>query len=597
MLNVRLAIIFVLAIMAGCSSAPQKQAQTDMPLAISGEMALSAIAELIANNRLIDAEDQLNALDVFSLSELEQIQFYWLSAKLAVALGRGEAAMTALNATPSGAFSRLTYLPVHAPGFLRADALHLKGEFIASARERMFLSGALVDDLYLINHQAIWSSLLLVEDNELSEFAKKSSTFLFKGWLELALIVKRNQINLDKQLAILRKWQVKYNNHPAAKDLPGGLDLLEQYVENKAKYIALMVPLSGKLAVTGKAIRDGLFAAYYEAQKAGAQVPELKVYDTAKTKDFWELYKQAILDGNELVIGPLAKQYVERLQEESRLPVPTLALNYGKRDFSENPDLLFQFGLAVEDEAELAAHYARQQGYQNAVALMPKGQWGERVFKRFSETWQGLGGQLVEAQFFTGKGDYNRVISRLFSIDDSERRNRKLRKQLDTPLEFQARRREDVDFIFVAALPKQARQIKPTLAFNFAKNIPMIGTSQIYSGTPSRSKDRDLENVVFCDIPWMLENNKMRKNIKKLWPRAKGGLDRLYALGADAFQLYPRLVQIKVLKHSQLAGQTGQLSMDDYGQVVRTLPFAQFKKGYAKKIQGFVSHVEKQSGI
>lgn len=596
MLNVRLGIFIVLAILAGCSAPVKKQVQQEQ-LTISSHTALSAIDSLIANSRLVDAEDQLMAMDVYSLSENEKIYFYWLSAKLAVALGRGEAALTALNAVPSGAFAQIPNLATHAPGFLRANALHLKAEFIASARERMFLAGALVDELYLINHQAIWSSLLLAEETQISEYVQKSNTPVFKGWLELALIIKRNQINLDKQLATLRKWQVKYNNHPAAKDLPGGLDQLEQYVQNKAKYIALMVPLSGKLAVTGKAIRDGLLAAYYQAQKAGAQVPEINIYDTAKTKDFWELYKQAILDGNELVIGPLSKHNVERLQEESRLPAPTLALNYGKRDYSENPDLLFQFGLAVEDEAELAAHYARQQGYQNAVALMPKGQWGERVFKRFSETWQGLGGQLIEAQFFSGKGDYNRVISRLFSIDDSERRKRKLRKQLDRPLEFQARRRQDVDFIFVAALPKQARQIKPTLAFNFAKNIPMIGTSQIYSGTPSRSKDRDLENVVFCDIPWMLEKNKLRSNIKKLWPRAKGGLDRLYALGADAFQLYPRLVQIKVLKQSQLAGQTGQLSMDDHGQIVRTLPFAEFKKGYAQKIQGFIGHVDSQNRL
>ena len=66
-----------------------------------------------------------------------------------------------------------------------------------------------------------------------------------------------------------------------------------------------MVPLSGKLAVTGKAVRDGLFAAYFQAKELGAQLPEIRVYDTAKSKDFWSLYKQAILDGNELVIGPL----------------------------------------------------------------------------------------------------------------------------------------------------------------------------------------------------------------------------------------------------------------------------------------------------
>ncbi len=596
MLNLRHAILALLFIFLGaCSSSPQQPQSTALNL--SSDSALSSIEQLIANQRYVDAENALQKIDIYSLSELEQIQFYWLSANLAVQLGRGDAAITALNAVPPGDFSKLSGLNPNAPGFLRANALHLKGEFIASARERMFLAGVLSGDEYDGNHQAIWNSLLQTDDKELESFARKSSTQIFKGWLELALIIKRNQIDLDRQLSSLRLWQAQYDGHPAAKELPGGLDQLEEYIESKANYIALMVPLSGKLAVTGKAVRDGLFAAYYQAKQAGAQVPEIKVYDTAKTRDFWSLYKQAILDGNELIIGPLEKQYVERLQQESRLPVPTLALNYGNRDASENPSQLYQYGLAVEDEAQLAAAYARQQGYKSAIALMPKGPWGERVFKRFSDTWQAQGGQLIEAQFFNGDGDYNKVISRLFAIDDSEARARQLRRQIGVGMEFQARRRQDVDFIFVAALPKQARQIKPTLAFNFAKDIPMIATSQIYSGIPSRSKDRDLNDVVFCDIPWMLDKGPLRKQVQSLWPQAKGSLDRLYALGVDAFHLYPRLGQIKVLKYSSIQGETGSLAMDDYGQIIRTLPFAKFENGLAKKTQGYVQNVELNQGI
>lgn len=595
MLNIRHALLVILiAILAACSSAPKQPTTT---LNIPSDSTLSTIEQLIANHRYIDAEDALEKVDIYSLSELEQIQFYWLSANLAVQLGRGDAAISALNAVPPGAFSKLSGIDPNGPGFLRAAALHLKEEFIASARERMFLAGVLSGDQYDQNHQAIWNSLLQADDANLETFAKKTSTPIFKGWLELALIIKRNQMDLDRQLSTLRLWQAKYDGHPASKTLPGGLDQLEEYIENKANYVALMLPLSGKLATTGKAVRDGLFAAYYQAKEAGAQVPEIRVYDTAQSNDFWALYKQAILDGNELIIGPLEKSAVERLQQESRLPVPTLALNYGKRDAHENPSQLYQYGLAVEDEAQLAAYYARQQGYQSAVALMPKGPWGERVFKRFSDTWQAQGGKLIEAQFFNGNGDYNQVISRLFAVDDSEQRARNIRRQLGTRLEFQARRRQDVDFIFVAALPQQARQIKPTLAFNFARNIPMIATSQIYSGIPSRSKDRDLNDVVFCDIPWILEKGPLRKQVQSLWPQAKGSLDRLYALGVDAYRLYPRLGQIKVLKQARVQGETGSLGMDEYGQIIRTLPFAKFENGLAKKTQGYVQNVDTQQGL
>ncbi len=585
MLNFRGALWLLLTVLlAACSSQPSKTPSIEETTPEFG--ALSAIEQLIANHRLKEAEDNLLSIDIISLNELKQIHFHWLEAKLSVALGRGDAAMTALNSVSPGSFTRLTHLSSHAPGFLRANALYLKAQFIASARERMFLAGVLTDEeLYLKNHEAIWSSLLQANENTMESLASKSSTEIFKGWLELTLIVKHTQIDLDRQLRALRKWQVKYHNHPAAKELPGDLAQIEDYVESRAKYVALMLPLSGKLAATGKALRDGLMAAYYQAMQAGAEVPEIKIYDTAKSKDFWSLYEQAILDGNELIIGPLEKKSVIRLQQESNLPAPTLALNYGNRDHSENPEQLFQFGLAVEDEAELASLYARQQGYQRAVVLTPKGAWGERVFNRFSQSWQAQGGELIEAQFFSGKADYNKVISRLMSVDDSERRARKLRRQLGKKLEFQARRRQDVDFIFVAALPHQARQIKPTLAFNFAKNIPVIATSQVYGGKKARSKDKDLEDVVFCDIPWVLNNNRLRKKIHTLWPNTRSSLDRLYALGLDAFQLYPRLGQIKALSQSSIQGQTGQLTLDKHGQFVRNLPFAKFIKGHAKKIQ------------
>jgi outer membrane PBP1 activator LpoA protein len=585
MLNIRvIAGLLVTLILAACSSQPNKPIRPEITIPNLG--ALSAIEVLIANHRLKEAEDNLLKIDLFSLNDAKQVHYYWITAQLSVALGRGDAALTAINAVTPGAFAQLTHLDTHAPSFLRAQALHLLAQYIASARERIFLAGALSDkQTYNKNHEAIWSSLLQADEKEIEALAQQNSTPVFKGWLDLVLIIKRTQIDLDRQLSALRKWQVKYLNHPAAKQLPGDLEQIKDYVQNRAKHIAIMLPLSGKLASTGKSLQDGILAAYYQALQAGAEVPEIKIYDTAKSKDFWSLYQQAILDGNELVIGPLEKTSVIRLQKEEHLPVPTLALNYGNRDQSENPEQLFQFGLAVEDEAELASHYARQQGYNRALVLAPKGSWGERVFNRFSQNWQAQGGELIEAQFFSGKADYNKVIARLMSVDDSERRARSLRRQLGVRLEFQARRRQDVDFIFVAALPHQARQIKPTLAFNFAKNIPVIATSQIYSGQKNRKKDKDLENVVFCDIPWVLNNNPMRKKIQSLWPNTRNSLDRLYALGLDAYQLYPRLGQIKVLKQSNVQGQTGQLTMDSYGQIMRNLPFAQFIKGRAKKIQ------------
>ena len=89
MLNLRYALlVLLLALLAACSSTPK---QPTAALDIPSESPLSTIEQLIANHRFIDAEDALKKIDIYSISELEQIQFHWLSAKLSVQLGRGDA--------------------------------------------------------------------------------------------------------------------------------------------------------------------------------------------------------------------------------------------------------------------------------------------------------------------------------------------------------------------------------------------------------------------------------------------------------------------------------------------------------------------------
>src|SRR5690554_7108230 len=87
-----------------------------------------------------------------------------------------------------------------------------------------------------------------------------------------------------------------------------------------------------------------------------------------------------------------------------------------------------------------------------------------------------------------------------------------MRRLLRQSTEFEPRRRQDADWLFLVALPQQARQIKPTLAFNFASDLPVYSTSHVYSGEPNPSKDRDLNGIVFCDTPWLLDRKSTRLN-------------------------------------------------------------------------------------
>ena len=83
-----------------------------------------------------------------------------------------------------------------------------------------------------------------------------------------------------------------------------------------------------------------------------------------------------------------------------------------------------------------------------------------------------------------------------------------LRRIIRQPFEFDPRRRQDIDFIFLLANPSQARGIKPTLAFFFAEDLPVYSTSHMNDNSESRIDYLDLAGIRFCDIPWKLTRSK-----------------------------------------------------------------------------------------
>jgi outer membrane PBP1 activator LpoA protein len=259
--------------------------------------------------------------------------------------------------------------------------------------------------------------------------------------------------------------------------------------------------------------------------------------------------------------------------------VPTLALNYG--DEQSNVEQLYQFGLSAEDEARQVAEKAWLSGHKTSLMLTPATPWGQRVAESFSEQWQQLGGTVLESTHFSADKSYSKAIEELFNIDTSKQRARRLQSIIGRNAEFTARRRNDVDFIFVVATPNQARQIKPTLAFHFAGSIPVFATSHIYSGTASPLLDRDLDGVIFAETPWLLsyQNKTLKQGIDANWPDNAGQLGRLYALGVDAYQLFPRIQLLSTNRENKIAGATGLLTLDATGRVVRTLEWAYINNG------------------
>jgi outer membrane PBP1 activator LpoA protein len=199
----------------------------------------------------------------------------------------------------------------------------------------------------------------------------------------------------------------------------------------------------------------------------------------------------------------------------------------------------------------------------------------------FSARFNQLGGTLLGTQAYTpGASDFTVPITRLLNLNDSQYREGQLAAFLGTNLQFEPRRRQDVQFIFLAADSADAKLIRPQLRFYHAINVPVYSTSQVYQ--PGESADTDLDGITFDDMPWTLETTGAAADTSKvaagLWPNGFSANSRLYALGFDAWRLVPLLYKGKPFNMT-VQGMTGLLSMTPDGRIHRQLDWATFNNG------------------
>ena len=348
------------------------------------------------------------------------------------------------------------------------------------------------------------------------------------------------------------------------------------------KRIALAMPLHGKLGKAGQAVVDGFMAARFESKVDSATIPYIKVYDTTELSSLDALYLQASADSMEMVIGPLDKDRVIELSQKNELTIPTLALNYIPigSNYSSTANLI-QFGLAVEDEASQLATRSLEAGHKRIIILHQDQPWAIRAALYFSSSWIELGGEIAGQVSFSGAGDHSETIIQALLINQSHEREKLLKAHLagsGNRIKFEPRRRQDVDAIVLFALPKDGRQIIPTLAFHYAADLPVYASHHIYQGPTNTTRDRDLEKVIFTELPWLIEQPSIQQQISQQWPDRER-YTRLFAIGVDAYRLFPRLEQLQNFTGSSVDGVTGVLQMNSQGRIVTQSSWGQFRAG------------------
>jgi len=550
---------------------------------------LKAAQILLQQKQLTLAKQQISNINLELISDEEQIEIQLISAEIELNRGNARDALKRLNiARIIPPAQQIKLMKLRARAFLEA------GYPLESAKTRTQMDKLLTDSFdQELNHQAIWEALSLLPATSLQQISNAPLNADFLGWVELAKIAKRGQVDWQYLQDGIMLWREQYPKHPAVKTFIRELGNKQIELIEQPKHIAILLPLSGKYSQVTSAIRDGIMSSYFQHPDKSFQ-PKITFIDTNNNQSaIWNYYKKAIDEGADFVIGPFLKSAVDILARAPQMDIPTLTLNYAstqntpndidaQKETSQN---LFQFGLLPEDEARQSAEMAFRQAHTHAAVLVPEGVWGERLHNAFRSRFEELGGIVVSKQtYIADKNDFKRPIQSMLNINQSYSRYRAVKNITRTKMQFIPYRRQDVDMIFMAATPKDARQLKPQFKFHYAGEIPVYSTSHAFTGQLNKQADRDIDDLNFLDMPWILNPpNKAKRSLINYWPEQQR-YTRFFALGVDAYNLIPFLGRLQGRNYERFSGQTGNLYLDASNRVHRELLLAQFKRGVPKLI-------------
>lgn len=426
-----------------------------------------------------------------------------------------------------------------------------------------------------------------------------------RGWLEAApLAARAASAPAASNAGIIAAWKKRYPDHPAGTALAathvGSVGAATEPVPTGAAggasapnaaaatrlppgaHIAALLPLTGRSAAVGAQLRDGLLAAWH-AQPAEGRLP-LRFYDTDDAAQPGGSTVSAQLAaareaGAVFVIGPLLRDDVVAAATSlaSGQWPDMLALNFLPAEAGTAPKGLYQFGLSPEEEARSVARHALSAGQRRAVALVPAGDWGQRVAKAFGDEFEAGGGTLLANRPLQGR-DFGPAIRAALGIDASRARHQRLQTLLGSSLVFQPRRRGDVDLLFLPGQPDHLRQLRAQLGFESAGDIPFYSLSDAWDGRA----DGDLDGMRFPDMPWMISPDAppvaaLRAQTEAAWGDLRGR-GRLFALGHDAWAVQEALRSGRLAAgRGEIEGVAGTLALDDRRRVRRALRWAEIR--------------------
>ena len=425
----------------------------------------------------------------------------------------------------------------------------------------------------------LWQNLTALGDTELQNLRDNAITdgnTHAQAWIDLTFISRRYIGQPDELQQAFANWQQRYPHVFALAPLPAAVQQLLTLSPYQPQRIAVLLPLSGQFKPHAQAIQYGILAA------ASNSADKTLVFIDSQ-QDSLAIEQQVLQAQADFVIGPLLKDQVDRISQLENWPWPTLFLN-SKDSTAQSKAEQFYFALSMEDEAAQMAQLFSQKSYRHPVVISAASNISLRMQQRFAERWQQLGHESVELHQFNSKEELETLISSLLETDKSRDRVKQISNLMPQTLESDPHSRLDIDAIYLIADPVQTRLFKPFVDVSIsqtAPKLPVYASSRSHSTNLDSTDQRDLNGLTFTEMPWMMDapaSRKLREQYQQLFPEQDETLQRLFAMGFDAYQMIGSLKQQQQMPGTIYPGLTGRLRLDASGNIVRELSWAGYRK-------------------
>lgn len=434
--------------------------------------------------------------------------------------------------------------------------------------------------------QEIWQALNTLSPWQLHLLLKRKPPF-YAGWAQLLTISHKWGHDTQRFNRSIIQWQRQYPTHPAqsiSKELIDNNQ--EQDLESlqSPENIAVLLPLSGKQKIAGQVLQEGMLAAYEQHKDK-----TLYFIDT-NTFDMDNLSPEITQNNIDYIIGPLLKKNVMAYLAVPDITTPTLLLNV-----PDNYSLAsHQSALSMrpEDEAMQAASTLSQYEFKSPLILCHDDAVSKRIANTFIAKWLKNTGIAPELSLFQDKTQMQNQLKLSLDLTQSMQRYKDLRWRVKEKLSYEYRNRRDVDMIYIIGSPTETKLLKPYIDVNvspFAEPIPVFASSRSHSMRLDNNDNRELNDLTFTEMPWLLTSSQQNKNLanlsKSLWPDRSDNLQRFFAIGYDSLNLVSKLPQMKKTNYIRHYGQTGLLQLNTEQIITRSLLWGKYIQDKAQVIE------------